>query len=167
MAGDYARRGWIAILESMVLDLAGLLRYDAWANRRVLESLEQPQTPAKAVELFAHILAAQEIWLSRLGGLDSSPIEIWPALTVADCGPRQRRLDHALGDYLRMLSPEGLDQPIDYRTTAGKQFRNTPRQILTHVMFHGQHHRGQIAACLRDAGAAPAVTDMIAHFRES
>jgi uncharacterized damage-inducible protein DinB len=151
----------------MSVELAELFQYDAWANRRVLESLKQPQAPPKAIELFAHILAAQEIWLARLAGLDSSQIHVWPALTAAECEEGQRRLERALAEYVRGLSGEALEQPLDYRTTAGKEFRNTPRQILTHVAFHGQHHRGQIAACLRDAGIAPASTDLIAHFREA
>jgi uncharacterized damage-inducible protein DinB len=150
----------------MPLELAELLQYDAWANRRVVEALQQPKTPPRAIELFAHILGAQETWLSRLGGLDSSSVEVWPRLTAAECEQRQRRLERALADYVRMIGPEKLDEPIDYRTTAGKEFRNTPRQILTHVIFHGQHHRGQIAACMRDSGVTPAATDLIAHFRE-
>jgi uncharacterized damage-inducible protein DinB len=151
----------------MSLELAELFRYDAWANRRVLESLKQPQTPPKAIELFAHILAAQEIWLARLAGLDSSQVQVWPSLTVADCEQGQRRLERALDQYLRSVSEEAFEQPLEYRTTAGKAFRNTPRQILTHVAFHGQHHRGQIAACLREAGIAPTATDLIAHYREA
>jgi uncharacterized damage-inducible protein DinB len=151
----------------MSLELAELFRYDAWANRRVLESLKQPQTPPKAIELFAHILAAQEIWLARLAGLDSSQVQVWPSLTVADCEEGQRRLERALDQYLRSLSAESFEQPLEYRTTAGKEFRNTPRQILTHVAFHGQHHRGQIAACLREAGIVPTATDLIAHYREA
>jgi uncharacterized damage-inducible protein DinB len=133
----------------------------------VLESLKQPHTPPKALELFAHILAAQEIWLARLAGLHSPQVQVWPALTLTECEEGQRRLERALDQYLRSLSEEALDQPLDYRTTAGKAFRNTPRQILTHVAFHGQHHRGQIAACLREAGATPAATDLIAHYREA
>lgn len=151
----------------MPLQLAELFRYDAWANRRVLESLKQPDAPPKALELFAHILAAQEIWLARLAGLDSSAIEVWPGRTVSECEEGQRRLERALDQYLRGLTEETLNQPLDYKTTAGKAYRNTPRQILTHVTFHGQHHRGQIAVILREAGIAPAATDLIAHFREN
>jgi uncharacterized damage-inducible protein DinB len=151
----------------MSRELAELFRYDAWANHRVLESLRQPQTPPKALKLFAHILAAQEIWLARLAGLDASQIQIWPALTLAECEDGQRRLERALDQYLRSLSAEALEQPVDYRTTEGKPYRNTPRQILTHVAFHGQHHRGQISACLREAGATPIPSDLIAHYRES
>ncbi len=149
----------------MPVPLEELLAYDAWANRRVAESLKQDDTPPRAVELFAHILGAQEIWLNRLAGMDSSKIDVWPSLTAAECEQRQQRMERALSDYLNLLSPEKFDEPIVYRTTAGKEFRNTPQQILTHVVFHGQHHRGQIAACMRDSGATPAVTDFIARLR--
>ena len=151
----------------MPLELAELFRYDAWANHRVLRSLQQPNTPSKAVGLFAHILAAQEIWLARLGGRDSSHIDVWPTRTVAECQEAQHLLERTIEEYLRTLNEGALDQPLDYSNTAGKAFRNTPRQILTHVAFHGQYHRGQIAAYLRETGATPAVTDLIAHYRET
>jgi uncharacterized damage-inducible protein DinB len=76
-------------------------------------------------------------------------------------------LERTIEEYLRTVNKASLDQPLEYRTTAGKSFQNTPRQILTHVAFHGQHHRGQIAAYMREAGATPAVTDLIAHYREA
>jgi uncharacterized damage-inducible protein DinB len=151
----------------MSVPLAELFRYDAWANHRLLESLQQPNTPPKALELFAHILAGQEVWLARLAGLDSSQVQVWPKLTLTDCEEGQRRLERALDQYLRTVSAEALEQPITYRTTAGKEYRNTPRQILTHLALHGQHHRGQIASYLREAGFTPVPTDLIALYREA
>jgi uncharacterized damage-inducible protein DinB len=151
----------------MPLTLTELFRYDAWANRRVLESLKQPNTPPKALELFAHILAGQEVWLTRLAGLDSSQIQIWPTLTLTELEEGQRRLERALDQYLRTLSAEAFEQPLDYRTTGGKEYRQTPCQILTHLALHGQHHRGQIATYLREAGLAPLPTDLIALYREA
>jgi uncharacterized damage-inducible protein DinB len=150
----------------MPLQLAELFRYDAWANHRVLESLKQPNTPPKALSLFAHILAGQEVWLTRLGGLDSTQVQVWPNLTLAECEEGQRRNERALDQYLRTVSGEALEQPIDYRTTAGQQYRHTPCQILTHLALHGQHHRGQIASYLREAGITPLPTDLIALYRE-
>ena len=42
-----------------------LFAFNAWANARVLESL-QPGTPEPALRYFSHILAAEHNWLGRV-----------------------------------------------------------------------------------------------------
>ena len=46
-----------------------------------------------------------------------------------------------------------------------ESFRNTPRDILTHLGMHSHYHRGQIAILVRRAGSTPAVTDFIVFRR--
>ncbi len=149
----------------MVGELLRLFRYELWANRRVLESLQQAATPAKAVELFAHILAAQEVWLARLRGQDSSVLPIWPAVSLEDCHKTLERLESAFQTYVESLNENILDERIVYRNQRGDRFENTQREILTHLAFHSHYHRGQVAARLRDAGLAPNNTDFIQYLR--
>ena len=33
---------------------------------------------------------------------------------------------------------------VTYKNSKGTEFRNSKRDILTHVALHGQYHRGQI-----------------------
>src|SRR5262245_31553533 len=64
------------------MDLLATLRrqlhYDAWANREVLTVLEgAEEPPEKALRWFAHILAAERLWLDRLRG-EPSAVVVWP-----------------------------------------------------------------------------------------
>jgi uncharacterized damage-inducible protein DinB len=55
---------------------------------------------------------------------------------------------------------------VHYRNSAGNEFDNTVRDILTHVALHGQYHRGQIARAMRAAGREPVYTDYIGFIRK-
>lgn len=149
----------------MLDDFSNLFRYEIWANRRVLESLRQPGPPAKAIELFAHVLAGQEVWLERLRGRDSSALAIWPSRSVEDCENALARLEPQVEAYIASLTEEVLEKKIAYSNQYGHQWQHTPRQILTHLAFHSHYHRGQIASRLRDAGLTPNNTDFIHYLR--
>jgi uncharacterized damage-inducible protein DinB len=149
----------------MAEELSRFFRYELWANRRVLESLQQSAPPAKAVELFAHVLAAQEVWLARLHGQDTSALAVWPDISLGDCQTALKRLETSVQTYVESLNEDILETRIAYRTQRGDRFENTPREILTHLAFHSHYHRGQIAARLRDAGLTPVNTDFIQYVR--
>jgi uncharacterized damage-inducible protein DinB len=48
----------------------------------------------------------------------------------------------------------------------GTYFETQLEQMLIHLSLHGEHHRGQVARIVRDAGGVPAVTDFISFTRE-
>ncbi|HET9634816.1 MAG TPA: DinB family protein [Gemmatimonadaceae bacterium] len=136
-----------------------------WADRRALASLRAMSAPPpKSVELMAHILGAERVWLSRIEG-ETSPIVVWPTLSLNDA---ERVLAENVEGYRRVLSrlsSAGLQEPITYKTSAGDQFTSTVEDILTQVATHGSYHRGQIAAQVRAAGGTPNPTDYIAYIR--
>lgn len=136
-----------------------------WADRRALASLRaMANPPSTAVELLAHILGAERVWLSRIEGVQSS-LAVWPQLTL---GEAERALGENADGYrglLEKLSSAGLQQPITYKTSAGDQFTSTVEDMLTQVVTHGSYHRGQIAAQVRAAGGTPNPTDYIAYIR--
>jgi uncharacterized damage-inducible protein DinB len=136
-----------------------------WADKRALESLRAVSAPPpKAVELMAHILGAERVWLSRVEGV-SSPIAVWPQLTLDEAA---RVLIENVGGFRRVLadlSAAGLQKPITYRNSAGDQFTSTVEDMFTQVLTHGAYHRGQIAAEVRAAGGSPNPTDFIAYTR--
>ena len=139
--------------------------YEVWANRRVLDSLQKARERGEGVRLLAHLLAAQEVWLTRLDGRDTSHLAIFPDRSLEDCAAALERLAGAISSYLGSLDADKLGREIVYRNQSGREFRNTPLDILTHLGLHSQHHRGQIALELRRLGEEPAVTDFIAFRR--
>jgi uncharacterized damage-inducible protein DinB len=54
---------------------------------------------------------------------------------------------------------------VSYRKSAGRDFRNSVRDIVIHVTMHGSYHRGQIARLVRAAGGEPPYTDYIQYRR--
>ncbi len=139
--------------------------YDDWANRQVLEKLRgEGLNSARSRTLLAHIVGAQEVWLSRLE--PGEPLTVsWPELDLAQI---DARLESLRGTWAMKLDQAGeatLDAPVTYNNLAGKPFSTPLRQILDHVLFHGAYHRGQIAMQLRSEGVAPVSTDFILFAR--
>jgi uncharacterized damage-inducible protein DinB len=136
-----------------------------WADRRVL-SLLPSAADAEPLRLFAHVLAAERVWLARLEGRDGTRLEIWPALGVEECARLAEEMRSGFASYLDTLEEGRLTESITYRNSAGVEFRTEPLDMLTQVFLHGSYHRGQIARSLRQSGGEPVGTDYITWARE-
>jgi uncharacterized damage-inducible protein DinB len=152
---------------NMVADFSALFRHLEWANRRMLELLQsKSEAPERARRLFAHVLAAEQVWLTRLRGEDSSSLEIWPDLSLEKCATLMNKNIADYRRYLETLSEKISNITVTYRNSKGVEFHNSVGDILRHVSLHGSYHRGQIAQTTRNAGLDPIVTDFIAFARE-
>ena len=136
-----------------------------WANALVLGSLHSAKDlRTKDLDLYAHIIGAEHVWLSRLDGT-TPRLSVWPTLSLEECETLSKENISAFGVVASRLTPELLRKAITYRNSAGDQFSSTIEDILTHVALHGAYHRGQIAASLRAGGDTPSPTDYIAFTR--
>ncbi len=145
--------------------LARLVSHLGWADRLAGDALKgAPSAPAHALEIFAHVLGAEHVWLARLRGEPAS-VAVWPALSVDECARLAAENHRALEAYVRELAPADLSRGVTYRNSAGDQFTSTVEDILLHVCLHGAYHRGQVAIAIRQSGAAPNPTDYIAFVR--
>jgi len=147
--------------------LTKLISHLAWADDRVLAALRSATTPdSSCLELFAHVLAAEHVWLARLKG-ETPRHPVWPALSLEECAglvqANQRDLIAFVGD----LTAGDLSRGITYRNSAGQEFASSIEDILLQVSLHGTYHRGQIAWALRHGGGVPMPTDYIAFVRGS
>jgi uncharacterized damage-inducible protein DinB len=136
-----------------------------WADARVLESLRDAHTVLKKdLDLYAHVLGSEHVWLSRING-SAARIAVWPTLTFEECAKLAAENAAAYLKLADELTPQSRERRITYRNSAGDQFTSTLEDILTHVSLHGAYHRGQIAASLRASGDTPVPTDYIAFVR--
>ena len=86
------------------------LAYNAWANQEALRSLLAAQVkPERAGAVMAHIIAAEWLWLRRLGHA-SPAMDVWPTFSLAECEKHLRGLGQARQSYLAGLTPESLDR---------------------------------------------------------
>nr|WP_106780080.1 DinB family protein [Lysinibacillus timonensis] len=137
-----------------------------WANKRILNALhnikdDQPDV----IRLFSHILFAENVWMTRLKGQDSSHLSIWLDIDLEECDKLVQKNEETIITYLLNLKNDDLDKMVSYKTSTGEPFQNTVREILTHIAMHGHYHRGQINSQLRLLGEEPAVTDFIYYVR--
>jgi uncharacterized damage-inducible protein DinB len=145
-----------------------LYAYDAWAVARITASLNAaPQESRKALDLLAHLLVSEQIWLLRLQGQNTSEINKSPEYSRAECESLAVEMRRAYTDFLAAVREEELDAPVTYRNFKGDEYHTPLRDILLHVANHGTYHRGQIALTLRAEGLTPVDTDFITFVREN
>jgi uncharacterized damage-inducible protein DinB len=143
--------------------LRRLWAHAEWADGLLLAALEQqPNPPAEALREYAHILGAEETWLSRLEGR-AARAAVWPEPEAVGELARSVRAGYAA--YLTSLAESELDRGVAYVNSAGLAFTTPAMDILLQVMLHGQYHRGKINLLLRQAGLAPAPVDFISFVR--
>jgi uncharacterized damage-inducible protein DinB len=140
--------------------------YDQWANREIVTTMQASNASSpRALQLLAHILSAEQLWLERLRQQPQSQ-PVWPTLDLAHCEGQIVELGEAWRDYLDELSAQGLSENISYKNSKGEPWSSAVQDVLTHVLLHSAYHRGQIAAEMRGRGCAPAYTDFIHAVRQ-
>lgn len=137
--------------------------YNEWANREVL-SVIRKNGDERSLQLFAHILAAERVWLDRLKQQPQS-VAVWPKPDLAQCEAHTFELARLWCEYLDE-APEDLTQAISYKNSKGEPWTSTILDILSHVVLHSAYHRGQVALQLRTIGETPAYTDFIHGVRQ-
>ena len=150
----------------MLEHISSLFWYDDWANREVLSSLLALDVPpARSINLLAHIVSAERLWLERLL-MQKQTLPVWPQFTLAQCELEADQLPGLWKSYLTALGEAGLSESVEYRNTKGESFTSRKQDILMHVVMHSAYHRGQIATEMRAAGFAPPYTDFIHAVRK-
>jgi len=140
--------------------------YDSWANREVLAALSGNPSPAgRSLQLLAHILAAERLWLERIRKLPQS-LPVWPDFSLDQCETQIAELALLWREYLGQLSPGRLSEKVAYKNSKGEPWTSTVEDVLTHVLLHSAYHRGQIASQVRAGGEQPAYTDFIHAARQ-
>ncbi len=149
----------------MLEALHRLVAHLRWADRRMLDSLRRASPPpARAVEIFAHVLGAEHVWLARLAQ-QPARFPVWPALSLDGCASMADANAGGLEAFVRNLGPDDLARLVPYTNSAGQRFESSVADMLLQLFTHSSYHRGQVAMLLRDQGGEPAATDFIAFVR--
>lgn len=117
-------------------------------------------------DTLTHIMFVEWLWLERWNGRSPAgpPPGDFPHL--ASIRAHWQKIENDLLKFVRALSAEDLEHVINYRNTKGNLFSDRMWQMLQHLVNHGTYHRGQITTLLRQLGATPVATDLIAFYRE-
>lgn len=139
------------------MDFQRLFAYDRWANREEVAHLRSVKAPQRALEIFAHVIGTERLWLTRIRG-DKNAVVVWPKLTVDDCETQIAALETEWNDILMNAD---RSRAVEYVNSKGERWMSTVDDILVHVILHGAYHRGQIAVVVRGSAQTPAYTDYI------
>jgi uncharacterized damage-inducible protein DinB len=154
-----------------------LFDYNAWANRRSLETAAQlsPEQFTKPLgssfssvrDTLMHVCGAEWIWFERFQGRSHSAIPDFSAIQTIDAlrthwVPQEK----TLLDYVRRVTQADLDCICEYKTINYGDYSNPLWQSLQHLANHGTYHRGQVATMIRQHGLKPLATDLMHFYRE-
>jgi len=143
-----------------------LFNYDYHTNRLILESIIAVDSPPESVRLMAHILGAQQVWLSRCLVDPSIGNVIWPEWQVDQLARIMDDNYRLWINYIDGLNAGDFDKRISFKNSQGLPFNDKLVDILAHVINHGTHHRAQIGQDLKFAGLAKLpITDYIFYVR--
>ncbi len=141
--------------------------FDTWANRATLRSLASVDPPPeRGVALLAHIAETERLWLDRLRGL-SADIPPWLERSIEQVSSEIDTLERRWVALLESTTPDELGRPIAYPNTSGVPFDGPPRDLIMHVILHGQEHRGQIGQEVTAAGGEWSETQYAWWLRDS
>jgi uncharacterized damage-inducible protein DinB len=153
-----------------------LFEYNRWANRRTREAVSRvsPEQFTRAIggsygslrDTLAHLIAAEWVWVRRWKGTSpTAPPFPSDSLTLENLESNWQPIELETKAFVDSLTAASLDQVIHYSTTRGQPFAEPLSQQLQHVVNHSSYHRGQIVTLLRQLGAEPLGTDLIAFHR--
>lgn len=144
--------------------LEQLFEHNWWANDAIVAELRRQPPDAETLRLFSHVIATEHLWLSRIDMI-APRTAVWPTLTLDEIANLETENRARIREWLQRPD-DSRARRVHYRNSAGNEFDNTVRDILTHVALHGHYHRGQIARAMRAAGREPVYTDYIGFVRK-
>lgn len=142
--------------------------YERDCNAKVLQMLEsvpheRRNDPAfaRAVGKAAHLIAARQGWLHRLGHYADKPAASFPDTPLHELAPLMAKIEHAWTTYLAGLTEDQPFQDFTWVGYDGKRRQWPLVKLLTQVFGHAWYHRGQIAMLVKDLGGTAVDTDFI------
>lgn len=155
-----------------------LADYNRWANNRIYDAcaaLADDDYRADCGAFFGsahrtlnHLLVADRIWLRRITGIGTAPMELNVILyeDFADLRKARAAEDERFIDLTISLTPGAFERAISYTpVTVPTPVIEPLGPMLAHVFNHQTHHRGQVHAILTSLGQPSVVLDMITFLR--
>jgi len=146
--------------------LEEMTRFDRWANERLLNWMESRPEDVELTQVYAHILGENLPWLYVLRGEDvPEDIRSEPDWSLAECRENFAPTMDALADYLAGLTEEEFATIVTSASPAGHTFQNTVLEVLTNLLAHAEHHRGQMVASIAEKTGEYVPTAYMSYLR--
>ncbi len=129
-----------------------MLAYERWANERVLAWLEDHPNHPELTKIFAHLIGENLPWIYLMRGKEvPADINPEPDWSLVDCRTQLESMLQAL-EY-EVDRRDDFSDPVRTTGKNGVVFEHTVGEILTSLLNHAEHHRGEIQGIVsRDTG---------------
>lgn len=155
-------------------DISTLIRFNFWANERILTACERITSEAFTREvtpdpgwgslrgILVHTLDTEYGWRTSLQALEDIILDESDFADVAVLRARWEIEKAAWLDYLNRLTDETINQGY------GEEPQNGPKiwQTIMHVVTHGVQHRSEAAFILTGYGHSPGELDFAVFMSE-
>lgn len=153
--------------------LVALARYNAWANRMVLDAasaldedeLTRISSPSHGSvhSLVLHMLECEAFFLSLCR---QEPFSGLPALRgVDDIRRHWDALAQRMHDFAAGLDADAMGRVLEVQIE-GSIFRLPVWQLLSQAIIHSVHHRGELSIVVTGQGRPLPTLDILLHFIE-
>ena len=148
-----------------------LLDYHQWANNQLLDRLTELPSDLFICDLnsvfptisdtFGHIYMVDKLWLHRMQNGDFA---LTPK-TFENISQVRSAFELLYIDINQFIKSVDLSKIINYKNSKGHEFNNSVFEIVQHLVYHGNYHRGNIASMIRNSGNRGIETDFIMYLR--
>ena len=144
-------------VEPLTQTLLRLVEQSLWANRQWVEFVySQPDPEVRPRELLGHLMVGERVWFERISGQPRTTT-MFPLMSKDEL---IRGFTESAETY-RQLIGSRLGDVIDFRRATGEEYHARVEDIIHHLLTHGYHHRGQLAAHYARIGIKYPNTDHI------
>ncbi len=143
--------------DSLTRELLRLVEHSIWADRQWIEFVySQPDSETRPRELLGHLMISERVWFERIAG-EQKTQTMFPALAEEELlqGLEENR------QTFQWLIATRLEDVIHFRRGTGEEYHARVVDIIHHLLTHGYHHRGQLAAHYARKGVKYPNTDHI------
>ncbi|MEX2450128.1 MAG: DinB family protein [Rhodospirillales bacterium] len=159
--------------------LQSLLAYNAWAYGELYsvvrampaeEVVKERPTPLKSILVsLNHLVVVDRIWLAHMEGKKHGFDELRTVLheDLDDLWRARRDTDETLQAYASGLDDAALEETVKYALISGNTGSLSRAMILTHIVTHGNYHRGWIVDMLGQAGVQQPQMDIPVYERKT
>jgi uncharacterized damage-inducible protein DinB len=152
--------------------------YNVWANKKILERLNQLTAEEVHKEIVSsfpsiyktvlHMMNAEHIWFQRLKLAEhiESYMENYNG-SFEELTAKFSHLNKQWEEWVKEANEANLTHTFAYQNNKKEQFKQPVYEMLLHLFNHQSYHRGQLVTMLRQLGADKIPqTDFIVYCRK-
>lgn len=143
--------------DPLTRDLLKLVEHSVWANLQWVEFVySQPDQEVRPRELLAHLMVGERAWFERIEGQQKTTA-MFPLVSKDEL---VRGFTENAEAFHRLIG-SSLEDVVHFRRASGEEYHARVADIIHHLLTHGYHHRGQLAAHFARSGMKYPNTDHI------